>query len=93
MAKKKDATAVAEETKTDTVRFRIGGAWKNEDKKGNAYLVAPLSPETITNFIAELEKYKENGCKMISYINGFREEEKHPHYVHYIYPFKKKEDE
>jgi len=95
MAKTK-ATPVETETTTEETtkspRYRLGGAWKNEDKKGNVYLVAPLSPECISTMIEELQKYADTGCKMISYVNGFRELESHPHYVHYLYPFGEKKE-
>ena len=78
--------------KTNTVRFRIGGAWKNKDGQGNIYLASPLTPEVIEELIEELEKYKETGCKLLSYCNGYKEEDKHPDYINYIYPFGKKSD-
>jgi hypothetical protein len=83
----------AEEGKEKTPRFRIGGAWRNEDKNKNGYLICPMSPEVVTQTIEELQKYETTGCKIITYTNGFRTSEVHPHFINYVYPYTKKDGE
>ena len=100
MAKAKEKFAEEEidetqdgEEKSKTPRFRIGGSWRNEDKNKNGYLVCPMSAEIVSQTIEELKKYETTGCKLITYTNGYRTDEKHPHFVNYVYPYTaKKED-
>lgn len=84
-----ESTEGTTEKKSD--RFRVGGAWRNTDKNGSNYLVAPMSAEAVQQLRAELEQYEETGCKIVSFINTYGTEEKHPDYVHYLYKKEKKD--
>jgi len=94
---KKEVKKFAEEEVTEetekTPRFKIGGAWRNEDKNQNGYLVTPLNPEAVKLLIEELQEHLETGCKILTYTNGFRTDEKHPHFISYVYPMTKKSEE
>lgn len=86
---------IEEEAKKDEDRLRVGGAWRNEDKNGNGYLVTPFNEQSLDETIAFLQDCKDKNlvAKMITYTNGFRTDEKHPQFITYMYPVVKKEKE
>lgn len=73
--------------------FTIGGAWGNMSASGKKYLVAPVAPEMVSSLIDELKKYKDTGCRIVSFefTNCTDPNKSYPAYTHTITPNRKKD--
>ena len=77
-------TKKTEKTEYPTPDNFVGACWGNVSQKGSKYLVCPLKPEDITRIINELNKYKDEGCRIISFEITGRTSDKSPVYNHTI---------